>query len=484
MQAKLFMIPWLIDLVLAQRVVPPPHNPAPSAQVLTNDLLVDAHRRHFLEMLRRQQQINDALLLNNALLHPHPLPPLHIPTNPTEPLLPPAPSLFNPFAPQTANQGSTSKLGTYGKDEELETKPDEVAAPESEKDETPSEKDGTVEAPARTDIVKKTLAGVKTVSIQKKGNVAADAIVGIVESEIHPIPSTTTTISPEDLEVVQLFKKLNLSKEETKSIVERVEQVVREKLMSKKLEETTTTTEAPTTVTESTTVVLTTTTPQTTTETLTTTDLVTEEFLEEEEEDYSQATTSAPPQMHIRSEENNLVLLQRNNLKHHPIKLQEKKIQEPLESEEISQGSIKTSLTHLPIFVANEEEDVATQNQKASLHKRILIASQDREKENDRDLLVDFATGAPLDLTEPEVTKSRSAVTDQYSTLPPIPMTSRPVAPPRLNYHERTDFERLASDYRRRLEHTGDINKILQKISENAYISLVERGGRRKLFGN
>ncbi|UMM21125.1 hypothetical protein L5515_002941 [Caenorhabditis briggsae] len=483
MQAKLFMIPWLIELVYSQRIVPPATNPA-APPVLTNDLLVDAHRRHFLEMLRRQQQINDALLLNNALLHP--LPPLHIPTNPTEPLLPPAPQLFNPFAPATS-QGSTSKLGTYGKEEEPEKK-------ETDEVNSSVEKDGTVESPQRTDVVKKTLAGVKTVSIQKKASVASDSVV---ESDIRPIPPTTTTISPEDLEVVQLFKKLNLSKEETKSIVERVEQVVREKLMSKKLEqETTTTTEATTTTSTTTTTKAptTTTTLETTTSTteapVTTTEpsVVTEEYVEEE--DYVSPTSSPPPQMHIRSGEtiNNLVLLQRNNLKHHPIRIQEKKIPEPLESEEISQGSVKTSLTHLPIFVANEEEENGdAQSLKSSLHKRILIASKDREKENEKDLLVDFATGAPLDLTDVEVkTKNPEALpaatSPVYSTLPTV--TSRPVAPPRLNYHERTDFERLASDYQRRLEHTGDINKILQKISENAYISLVERGGRRRLFGN
>uniref|UniRef100_A0A1I7UJT7 Uncharacterized protein n=1 Tax=Caenorhabditis tropicalis TaxID=1561998 RepID=A0A1I7UJT7_9PELO len=479
MQAKLFMIPWLIELVLSQRVVPSqqPNSPT-SAQVLTNDMLVDAHRRHFLEMIRRQQQINDALLLNNALLHPHPLPPL-IPSNPTVPsnptLLPAA--LFNPFAPAPAAQGSTSKLGTYGKDEEIDKKSDET----TETPKTAVEKDGTVESPQRTDIVKKTLAGVKTVSIHKQGDVEADTLK-MIESEVQQ----TTTISPEDLEVVQLFKKLNLSKEETKSIVERVEQVVREKLMNKKMEEEKkekeemvellTTRIVATTTTES---------PSTTETTKSSTFLATtEEFIEDEEEDYV-ATTSTPPQMHIRNEEN--LVLQRNNLKHHPIKIQEKKIPGPLESDEVSQGSIKTSLTHLPIFVANEEEDVALQNPKSSLHKRILIASQDREKDSDKDLLVDFATGAPLDLTDSEVTKSKLipvATSAVYSTLSPVQVTNQPVAPPRLNYHERTDFERLASDYRRRLEHTGDINTILQKISENAYISLVERGGRRKLFGN
>ncbi|CCD65379.1 Mucin-5AC [Caenorhabditis elegans] len=469
MQAKLFMIPWLIELVISQRAPSPP-NPTPSAQVLTNDLLVDAHRRHFLDMLRRQQQINDALLLNNALLHPHPLPPLHIPANPAiqELNLPPAPPLFNPFIPaQVANQGPTSKLGTYGKDDEPEKKSEELK-------ETPEEKEGTVGAPVRTDLVKKTLAGVKTVSIQKKGDVTGETL-----TTMEVVAPTTSTISPEDLEVVQLFKKLNLSKEETKSIVERVEQVVREKLMSK-MDTSSTTTEVTTVVT----------TPSTTTTTTSTTQApttTTKEFIEEEieEEDYSVATTAPPPQMHIRSEEN--LILQRNNLKHHPIKLQEKKLPESLESEEISQGSIKTSLTHLPIFVANEEEDVASLNPKSALHKRILIASQDREKESDRDLLVDFATGAPLDLSEPDVTKSKyeaSPVATSPATLAPAQVTTRPVAPPRLNYHERTDFERLASDYRRRLENTGDINKILQKISENAYISLVERGGRRRLFGS
>ncbi|CAL2035168.1 unnamed protein product [Caenorhabditis brenneri] len=468
MLAKLFMIPWLIGVVVSQR---PAANPQPP-QVLTNDLLADAHRRHFLEMIRRQQQINDALLLNNALLHPHPLPQLHIASNPSEPLLPPP--LFNPFIPaQAPNHGSTSKLGSYGKEEDAEKK--------SDASKTSEEKEGTIEAPQRTDIVKKTLAGVKTVSIQKKD--LEVETVKIIEEEVQT--TTTTTISPEDLEVVQLFKKLNLSKEETKSIVERVEQVVREKLESKKLEESKN--EVPSsTTTLSTTEPSTTTTVPTTTETTTETPIPVENS-EFAEEDYPVPTTSETPQMHIRNDQN--IVLHRNNLKHHPIRIQEKKIQEALESEEVSQGSIKTSLTHLPIFVTNEEEDVTAQNQKSSLHKRLLIASPDPDKENDRDLLVDFATGAPLDLTDAEVPKPKFetlpvAVSTVYTTPPAAQVTVRPVAPPRLNYHERTDFERLASDYRRRLENTGDINKILQKISENAYISLVERGGRRKLFGS
>ncbi|CAI2349795.1 unnamed protein product [Caenorhabditis sp. 36 PRJEB53466] len=460
MQAKLFMIPWIIPLVVAQRV-PAPTNAAPSTQALTNDLLVDAHQRHFYEMLRRQQQINDALLLNNALLHPH-IPQLHIPTNPADQLIPPAP-LFNPFIQQTA-QGSTSKLGTYGKEEPSEAEKKEEGEKEVKEAEVeaPEEKEGTVEAPHRVaEAPKKTLAGVKTVSIQRKGEVAPN----------EEVVTTTAVLSEEDLEVVQLFKKLNLSKAETKSIVEHVEQVVREEL-TKKLKEaetstttTTTTTAAPTRTT-------------TASATITPTDWPEEVT----------TTTSPIPLMRVRSEEN--LILQRNNLKHHPIKLQRKKLPDVLESEEVSQGSIKTSLTHLPIIVANEEEDASTQ--KATLHKRILIASQDREKESDRDLLVDFATGAPLDLTDIDAPKQRSDPTVVVSTLPtPSPTTTttipvRPMPqslPPRQTQHEVTNFERLATDYRRRLEHTGDINKILQKISENAYISLVERGGSRKLFG-
>lgn len=123
----------------------------------------------------------------------------------------------------------------------------------------------------------------KTVSIQKKGDVTGETL-----TTMEVVAPTTSTISPEDLEVVQLFKKLNLSKEETKSIVERVEQVVREKLMSK-MDTSSTTTEVTTVVT----------TPSTTTTTTSTTQApttTTKEFIEEEieEEDYSVATTAPP----------------------------------------------------------------------------------------------------------------------------------------------------------------------------------------------
>lgn len=37
-----------------------------------------------------------------------------------------------------------------------------------------------------------------------------------------------------------------------------------------------------------------------------------------------------------------------------------------------------------------------------------------------------------------------------------------------------TEFERLASDYRQRLSNTGDINRLLRSLYENAYISLSE----------
>uniref|UniRef100_A0A8R1E3C3 Uncharacterized protein n=1 Tax=Caenorhabditis japonica TaxID=281687 RepID=A0A8R1E3C3_CAEJA len=403
MQAKLFMIPWLFVFARAQRVTNAVVSPP--AQTLTNDLLVNAHHRHFYEMIRRQQQINDALLLNNALLHPH-IPQLPIPAN--DPILT-HPPLFNPFVPQTQSEGSTSKLGTYGRADSDETTQKKLApsAKTEEKpyhNENPDEKEGTVEAPYReADFVKKSLAGVKTVSIQRKGEVA------------------TSTLSPEDLEVVQLFKKLNLSKEETKSIVEKVEQVVREKVIQKFKQENATSTTTTTVQPSTTPVTITTTTITTTTKPSTTV----EDLIEELEE--MSTTSHKPPKLHVRTEEN--LILQRHNLKHHPIKIQSKKLPEiviPIQSsEEISQGSIKTSLTHLPIIVANEEEDV-------TMPKRILIASQNPKKENDRDLLVDFATGAPLELTEPEVPKINSAATTVItSTLPPVTGTFLPVLPPR-----------------------------------------------------
>lgn len=117
---------------------------------------------------------------------------------------------------------------------------------EGEKDqkdqEDAEEKEGTVEAPSRADTAKKSLAGVKTVSIQRKGEVEDDS------------------------EVVRLLKKLSLSKEEQNGIVKHMEQLVREELLRKLTEveakkekvETTTTTEAPTTTITTTTVAATT----------------------------------------------------------------------------------------------------------------------------------------------------------------------------------------------------------------------------------
>lgn len=111
--------------------------------------------------------------------------------------------------------------------------------------------------------------------------------------------------------------------------------------------------------------------------------------------------------------------LLRNNLKLHPIKLSPEKLDE-LEEEDASQGSIKTSLTHLPIIVANEEEDVT--QRVATLHKRIQ-GTPSVPQEPSRDVLVDFATGAPLDLTEGLVTRRKTSEPLEVHTTTTRPTT-------------------------------------------------------------
>ncbi|CAB3403641.1 unnamed protein product [Caenorhabditis bovis] len=447
MQAKLFMIPWIIGLgVRAQ---------SPNlAQGLITDPIVDAHHRNFVEMLRRQQQINDALLRNNGLFQPIPL--AHAPDGLLRPQLPQNPfNLFTPPNLQLSAQGSTSKLGSYDKIEE---------------------KEGTVKVPSTSDEIRKAISESKTV-VLKQTNTTAETTTTTTETpstttKIAVTPTTSPTViqsnemkilTKEDAEVLELFKKLNLSKEETKSIVEHVEQVVREEL-AKKLKEAEMLKEHPTI--QGTTASSTTSGPTTTTATTSTTTTTTPVA----------TTTTSPklirmPKHRLRTEET--VIVPKHEVKHHPKKKETFILDE---SDEALAGSIKTSLTHLPVAVVNDEEEREKIHAEASLHKRVVIPAPNDDNE-DRDLLVDFVTGAPLDLNERQEKENREflPVTVQSTSPPGIPSTLPTLPsklPPRHPQHVMTNFERLASDYRRRLENTGDINKILQKISENAYISL------------
>ncbi|CAI5443965.1 unnamed protein product [Caenorhabditis angaria] len=395
MQAKLFMIPWIFAVFgEAQR------------DVLTGgpDLLVDAHHRHFHEMLRRQQAINDALLLNNALHLTHPQFVAQLPQ------IPPAPpaTLFNPNPFQLGNlepASQSSAKGSYG-----------PAAPQ--------------------ELARKTnLAGVKTVHIVKKEEEEEDTVT---PTTVPP----TSTVPPSDLEMSELFKKLNLTQEETKNIVEHVENLVRLELAKKLREAETSTTVVPV---GSTVATATATVPPETTTVLSTTTAV-------------EVMTTSKPKLRLRTLP-----------KHHPIK------KEPA----LPNGAIKTSLTHLPIFVGANIEDDANTNGFEKKQQHILIAAN---QESDKDLLVDFATGSPLELNEQEslelLPMAAEPISSSSTTTTLAPQTLKPTTVlPRHPNHIPTNFERLASDYRQRLDGTGDLSNIFSKISRNAHISLASARG-------
>ncbi|KAF8358817.1 hypothetical protein PRIPAC_93812, partial [Pristionchus pacificus] len=78
-----------------------------------------------------------------------------------------------------------------------------------------------------------------------------------------------------------------------------------------------------------------------------------------------------------------------------------------------------------------------------------------------------------------------TTVTLSSSSFPFEPINLETVTTPpyrngRYGQHRATKFEVLASDYRSRLRETGDLGHILKRLSQNAYIALIESDGGNK----
>ncbi|VDM58131.1 unnamed protein product [Angiostrongylus costaricensis] len=89
-----------------------------------------------------------------------------------------------------------------------------------------------------------------------------------------------------------------------------------------------------------------------------------------------------------------------------------------------------------------------------------------------------FVTGAPLDLDNEDnhavAYRNRNLHRSASSTNPPAPTFPKPSGKPRYFTHPKTPFERLVVDYKQRLAGGMDIDKILKSIYSNAYIALID----------
>ncbi|CAD6197564.1 unnamed protein product [Caenorhabditis auriculariae] len=473
---RFLIISTLLHYVRAQ---PPPQQPANPSDV----------QRTFYELIQRQQQLNNAILLNNALLHNSMATALHreqlpIPLTPPEALIPPlapnpAANLFVPFNQQR------QKLEIFEKLPPAKDLTPPTTVPPPLRDATTTDKPTVAEA-----------EGVVSGESEEE-EVLEEPLVTTVSNE-------TSQESSSRQEVSKILGKLNVSREDAQSIVDRLQELVLEQL-EKKLGEVRRT---PAPITTSTTTTTVTNIPTTTTTTAPSEPPTTASPLSSAEEEFRAALASLSSETDVptsSSAEGTRVVVNRHNIKLHPVS-------RVAPEQDEGWGAIKTSKTHLPIVDTAEEthnavapvqvapvvaaavttvragEKEKKNEHKTLLKKRISVAVQ-KDKDLDDDLLVDFATGAPLDLNEANnvLTTTRSRPRIPAKQILPTAATERPapsgknrsaaILPARHRIHEMTQFEKLATDYRRRLENTGDVNKILQKIYENAYISLVERRG-------
>ncbi|GMT19001.1 hypothetical protein PFISCL1PPCAC_10298, partial [Pristionchus fissidentatus] len=106
-----------------------------------------------------------------------------------------------------------------------------------------------------------------------------------------------------------------------------------------------------------------------------------------------------------------------------------------------------------------------------------------------REQLKAIATPSPFNIRTTSSRPFHDEPTRETSTLTPDPVpvnletvTTPPYRNGRQGHHRATKFELLASDYRSRLGEAGDLGHILKRLSQNAYIALIETdgGSRRK----
>ncbi|VDL69721.1 unnamed protein product [Nippostrongylus brasiliensis] len=477
---KLFIIPWLLlETTKAQ-------NSNPNSQFVDNS---------FYQFLQRQNEINNAILLSNAMLAnslgavpgeqqirlPSAIP---FPATGLHANLPPNPPLFQNF-PQTIPPVPTAGLHRLDIYDVLSS----------------GIKGGPVVGAALIPIP------------DSPGEVVVDKIEEEVVSTttVKAIEITPTTKPRED--VYNLLKTLNLTEEETNELVSHVEKVVREEVVKKLVESRLHSQQTSTPPVDGY--------VKKPVKSYTSTGVIVEATTAAESAETT-ADQITIPLRRTKPEKELLLYLPRKKpkaeIKHHPQRIDDRSDEVPTDFVE---AEILTSQMHLPVkddeksddespaavdelYFTNGRVEVVTTPvtttsttttttpypRRPAAHIRVgmgVNGTAERTTSRPRVILGDdvdllgipIITGAPLDI-EAEASQLVAYRTRNLQRPPPPPLLPPPIpVPPQTPrakniVHPKTPFERLAVDYKERLTGAGDMDKILKTLYSNAYIALVD----------